>query len=175
MPTQRPLRMTRIGRYLGQVAVYVLFAAVIGYFSNSPAYTHLPADRALIKLSFSHGGAPISECRRLSAEEIAALPPNMRRPLDCPRQRVPVFVELAIDGNVLYAASLPPAGLSGDGQSRVYARFVVTPGPHRVRVRLRDTARTEGFDHVAVRDLELRPLQNLAIDFRAARGGFIFE
>ncbi|MBT5414797.1 MAG: hypothetical protein HOH66_07665 [Rhodospirillaceae bacterium] len=167
--------MTRIARYLGQIAVYALFAAVIGYFSNSPAYTHLPADRALIKLSFSHGGAPISECRRLSAEEIAALPPNMRRPLDCPRERVPVVVELTIDGDVLYSASLPPAGLSGDGQSRVYTQFVVPPGPHRVRVRLRDTARTEGFDYEAVRELELRPLQNFVIDFRAERGGFIFE
>lgn len=167
--------MTKAARYLGQGMVYVLFAAVIGYFSDSPAYTHLPADMAVVKLSFGHSGAHTSECRRLSADEIAALPPNMRRPLDCPRGRVPVVVEVTLDGNPLYAASLQPAGLSGDGLSRVYKRFIVPPGPHRIVARLRDTTRADGFDYETVRDIELHPLQNLVIDFRAERGGFIFD
>ena len=50
--------------WLGQALLYALFALIIGYFSNSPAYRHLPADQALIKLSFSHQGKLISECRR---------------------------------------------------------------------------------------------------------------
>jgi hypothetical protein len=48
-------------------------------------------------------------------EEIAKLPPNMRRPLDCPRGRRPIYVELDVGHQVSYRASLPPTGIAGDG------------------------------------------------------------
>src|SRR3990167_4997663 len=81
-------------RYIvGQVIAFTLFAIGLGYFSNSPTYTHHDPEMALIKLSFSHASQHKEECRRLSPEEIAALAPNMRRPMDCPRERVPVLVE----------------------------------------------------------------------------------
>ncbi len=84
----------------GQVVLYALFAATIGFFSSYPRYRHLAHDQALLKLSFSHPGQLVSECRRRTQEELAALPPNMRNPLDCPRERSPVTVQLALDGNI---------------------------------------------------------------------------
>ncbi len=155
--------------------MYLAFAALLGVFANGPSYTHLPADKAAIKLSFAHGGSHKKACRRLTAEEIAALPPNMRKVWDCTRERVPVLVELRLDGRTLYRAELAPTGLSGDGPSRVYTRFAVAPGRHRLEARLRDTARTEGYDYVRSEEIELAPLQNFVVDFRPSAGGFVFE
>lgn len=167
--------MTTALRYIGQAGVLALSAAFLGYFAAGPAYTAFPADRALIKLSFSHGGGPISECRRRTPEEMAKLPPNMRRPTQCPRQRVPLVIELVLDDEVLLRGARPPTGLSGDGPSRVYERFVVAPGPHRLVVRLRDSARAEGFDHEFAGRITLRTQQSLAIDFRPETGGFMLR
>ncbi len=162
-------------RYLAQGAVYAVVAALLGYFSAAPAYQHFPKDKAMIKLAFAHGGSRKGGCRRRTREELAKLPPNMRRPMDCPRRRVPVYVELELDGAPLYRASLPPTGLSGDGPSRVYERFTVSPGRHRLVMRLRDSERDRGFDYERVAEIELRPGQNLAVDFRADAGGFVLK
>jgi hypothetical protein len=161
-------------RYLGQGAVYLLLALGIGYFSDSPAHTHFPPDRALIKLSFAHG-ARKEECRRRTEDELAKLSPNMRRPMACSRERLPVAVELLLDGAPLYQAVLPPTGLAGDGPSRVYQRFAVPPGRHELSARLRDSDRGEGFDYERTAAIELAPAQSLAIDFRPEMGGFVFR
>jgi hypothetical protein len=126
---------------------------------------------ALIKLSFAHG-AQKEDGRRRTDEELANLPPNMRRPMVCSRERLPVAVELLIDGAPLYQAVLPPTGLAGDGPSRTYQRFAVAPGRHELSARLRDTDRAEGFDFERTAVVELAPAQSLAIDFRAEMGGF---
>lgn len=159
-------------RLAGQALAYGAFAALIGYFASSPAYTHVDPGAAEITLSFSHAGDRVAPCRRLTPEEIAALPPNMRRPTDCPRERVPVVVELLLDGELVYREALPPAGLAGDGASTAYERFVVAPGTRELLVRLRDSRREEGFDYRMMEMVELAPGQNLVIDFRAETGGF---
>ncbi|MCI0431153.1 MAG: carboxypeptidase-like regulatory domain-containing protein [Rhodospirillales bacterium] len=161
-------------RFVGQAAVYAAIALLLGYFAQSPLYSAFPDDMAQIKLSFVHGAEPRGECRRLTQEELEKLAPNMRKPIDCPRQRLPLLVELLVDGEPLYRASVEPTGLSGDGPSRVYERFTVSPGGHLVTVRLRDSARAEGFDYERTEQVVLRPGQNLAIDFRAETGGFLF-
>lgn len=161
-------------RWAAQALVYAVFAAALGYFSAGPAYVHHPPDRALVKLSFSHAGARETECRRLTPEEIADLPANMRRPLDCPRGRVSLLVELELDGTLLYRAELPPSGVAGDGASTVYQRFPVAAGRHRLVARLRDSRRSEGFDYERSETVELRPRQNFVVDFRADTGGFVF-
>jgi hypothetical protein len=65
-----------------------LFALVIGLFSSWPPYRHLAANQALIKLSFSHTGKPVSDCAAQSPEQLAKLPPNMRAPVRCHRVQV---------------------------------------------------------------------------------------
>ena len=45
------MNTTKLRRWAGQGAAYALFAAFIGYFSNSPAYQHLPPDLSLIHIS----------------------------------------------------------------------------------------------------------------------------
>jgi len=165
----------RIAAYGGQAVIYALFAAVIGYLSDSPAYEHYPPDRAMLKLSFSHGGDRKGGCREPTAEELANTAPNMRRKMICPRERVPLLVELEVDGKVLFHDLLPPSGLALDGPSRVYRRFDVSAGPHRMVARLRDSEREHGFDYENRIDATLRPGQNFVIDFHADTGGFRFK
>lgn len=160
---------------LGQVLLYALFAAFIGVFSRWPSYQPLPPDHAMIKLSFSHHGKPVSECRQASAAELAKLPPNMRAPTLCPRERSPVKVELDIDGVSTYRHVAMPSGLSKDGASAVYHRLQVPVGSHRVAVRLNDDARKPGFTHVREAIVELKSAQIMVIDFDAEKGGITLQ
>lgn len=162
------------GRWIAQAALYAVFAAVVGYFATGPAYRYLPPGTALVRVSFSHAGARKAECRRLTPAEVAALAPNMRRDLDCERGRVPLLLEIDLDGRLLHRASLAPSGLASDGASSAYERFEVAAGPHRITARLRDSRRTEGFDYEASTEVELRPGQSFVVDFSAPTGGFRF-
>jgi len=173
--TRRPTSMPKVLRYFGQFVAYALFALAVGYFATQPAYTHLGPDEALIKLSFSHAGAHIRECRKLTQEELNRLPPNMRRPMDCPRERLPLLIELELDGKMLYRDTLPPSGLSGDGASTAYRKFSVPTGSHHLVARLRDSRRNDGFDYEKAVDVSLTPQQNFVIDFRPELGGFLFQ
>ena len=159
---------------LGQAVVYAAFMGILGYFATSPAYTYVDPGATVITLSFGHAGERVSACRRLTPEEIAALPANMRRSMDCPRGRVSLLVELQLDDEILYRASLPPSGIASDGASSVHERFVVAPGRYRVAARLRDSRREEGFDYQMEEDVELVSGQHLVVDFRADTGGFRF-
>ena len=161
-------------RAIAQLALYAGFAVVVATFSFRPSYERVAPERAVVKLSFSHAGERREPCRTLSPEELAALAANMRSGVDCPRERVPVVVELEIDGERVYRAALSPSGLAGDGPSSVYERFEVPSGPHRIRVRLRDTVRESGFDHERAVDVRLAARQSFVIDFRPELGGFQF-
>ena len=166
--------MTQALRFLAQALLYVPFMALIGYFSTGPAYRHLDPGEALVRLSFSHAGAGVSECRRRTPEELAKLPPNMRAPLDCPRERSPVTVELEMDGELVYRVVAAPSGLRRDLASTVYWRRAVPAGAHRFTARLKD--RREGdFNYVREIAVTIEPGRVLVIDFNAAQGGFIFR
>ena len=159
---------------VGQALFYGLFAVIIGYFSTSPAYRHLAPDMALIKLSYSHHGQPVTECRKRTAEELAKLAPNMRAPMACPRERSPVTVEIELDGQPLHKSVTPPSGLSRDGTSTTYQRFEVPAGEHTLSVKMNDSVRHEGFNYVREEKLVLKPAQIVVIDFSADKGGIFF-
>jgi len=165
--------MTRMRRLGFGTLVTALVIAGAAVFSAWPKYRTVPEGQAVVKLSFSHGGE--RSCRELTEAELAKLPPNMRRKEVCDRKRAPVHIELEINGVSAFTASLPPSGLAGDGRSRVYERFLLPAGTHELVLRLRDTARDEGFTHTARRKVTLTPWQSLAIDFAPAAGGFIFD
>jgi hypothetical protein len=161
-------------RYAGQLVWYALIAALIGWLGTGPAYAPFPGDRAQIKLSFAHGARrEAADCRRRSAEELAKLPHHERTLYGCERRRLPVTIELHLDGEPIFVRTVMPGGLGSDSPARVYERFTVAPGNHTLLARLRDSARTSGFDYEKAVELTLRPRQNLAVDFRAAEGGFI--
>jgi len=167
--------MLKLLAYLGQVVVYGVIAVLLGYFSTSPAYQRFPADKAQLVLSFTHVGQRVTPCRKLTREEIEALAANMRRAEVCERERLPLYVELVLGGDLLFSASLPPTGLSRDGAAHLHERFTVATGRHVLRLGLRDSARTEGFDYETEAIIELHPGQSFVVDFRPEFGGFRFE
>lgn len=166
--------MDKVFHYAGQIVAYTLFAATIGYLATSPTYTYMEPGLAIIKLSFSHPGEHSEACRRLTQEELNALPPNMRQPTSCPRQRIALQIELELDGEIIYRDALPPSGLAGDGASTAYKKFTVSTGKHHIIARLRDSRDTDGFDYEKAAEINLSPQQNFVIDFRPEKGGFLF-
>jgi hypothetical protein len=161
--------------WIGQGLLYGLFALVIGIFSRWPAYHHLGPDEALIKLSLVHAGALVGDCVPLTAAELARLPPTMRAPMRCPRERSPVTVELDVDGTPAVRVQARPSGLSRDGASAIYERVPVAAGERTLQVRLRDDVRGDGFGHVLERRVTLAPAQVLVIDFDAGKGGITVQ
>jgi hypothetical protein len=162
--------MSKALRIIGQAAAYIAFMAIIAYLSAAPSYEHVNPEQAVLRLVISHATAKIGECRQLSPEEYTALPPNMRRSSECPRERHNLFIELLLDDEVLYQGVEEPTGLWRDGPSNVYRKFTVSPGTHRLRVRFRDSGRESGFDQDYAEDIELQPRQNLVVGFRSATG-----
>ncbi len=162
-------------RFLAGFAALTIVFGLAVLLSDAPAYRSLPPQTGVLKLSFSHGADRKAACRKLTPEEIAALPANMRRTEICPRRRPPVEVELIVDGAVLFRETLPPSGIAGDGPSRVYEKFVLPAGEHTIAVALSDNPQLAGFEYDAVRRVDLAVGQNLAIDFSPADGGFVFR
>ncbi len=167
--------MDKFLRYAGQAVFYGLFVAFVSYFSASPAYQHFSPEQALIKLSLSHPGRPLAPCRERSAEELAQLPPNMRIARECARERSPVVVEFALDGEVIYATELTPAGLKRDGASTLYRRLPVAAGAHRISARLKDHVGLPDFNYTRKAEVVLAPGQVFVVDFDARHGGFVFH
>ncbi|MEO8102099.1 MAG: hypothetical protein ABI790_06205 [Betaproteobacteria bacterium] len=167
------MALPRPVRYLLQALAYAAFAALIGYFSNRPAYRQLADDEAVVKLSFSHSAQLRQACRERGEAELAKLAPNMRTKLDCPRERSAVAVELDMDDKPLYRINTPPSGLHKDGAATVYRRLAIPAGRHQFRARLADGPDGKfTFRHEA--GIDLAPGQVLIVDFLTGSGGFVF-
>jgi hypothetical protein len=167
--------MPSVLRYFGQGLFYAAAAGVTGYFAANPIYHQIPRGQAQIKLALQHGGVRVEDCHKLTTEELSKLPSTERRASNCSRERVPLTISLIIDGKPIYDAVLQPTGLSRDGISKAYQKFLVPAGKHVIEARLRDSKRTAGFDYEQRLETELKPWQNLAIDFKAEQGGFLFR
>ena len=158
-----------------QVFLYAAFAAVTGYLSIAPAYQYADPELAVIKLSLSHAADRVEECVRLTPDEINARALRGESLSECGRERLPLRVEVDIDGQTVIAVTAKPSGLWSDGPSSVYERISVAAGPHTISVRLRDSARESGWDHEQTESVELSPGRYFTITFRAANGGFEFR
>ncbi len=146
----------------------------VAWLSAAPAWQSVPENMALLRLSFTHSGDRSASCRDRTPEELAKLPPNMRATQTCDRRRPPIYVELEVDGKVIYAAESPPSGLAGSGPSRLYERLLLPAGSHDLTVRMRDNPASEAFGYEATRKVDLKPGQSFVIDFRKD-SGFVFE
>ncbi|MBC8339965.1 MAG: hypothetical protein ISR51_08850 [Rhodospirillales bacterium] len=169
--------ITPLGLF-AQAVTYIWFAAVIGFFAAQPPYTYNPSGDALLKLSLSHPGKRKVECRRRSAQELAKLAANMRAPNVCSRERWPVYVEIEIDGDIVFRKSARPNGLSKDGPSIFYIVRTIKAGEHVLAMRLRERTRDkEGndFDFEKNLPVTLKSGQVLAVEFHAAKGGFVVQ
>lgn len=171
MQSEHGVGFTDVLRWLGQAVLYGLFAVFVGYFATQPRYRQLGADQALLRLSFSHPGRIIADCRERSAEELAKMPASMRQSQDCPRERSPVHVRVELDGAPLYDEVFAPAGLRRDGAAAGYRRLAIAAGEHRLKVQFNDDARRAGFNYERSQTVRAVPGQVVLIDFSAQHGG----
>lgn len=136
--------------FLGGLVSLVLVLATAA-LSAWPIWQSLPADHALVRLSFTQSG--VRTCRDRTPDELAALARNMRQAQICDRRRAPVHVEMDLNGKMVFTRDLPPGGLSGSGPSRVYQRFELPAGTYDIVLRLRDDPALEGFTNTARRTI----------------------
>ncbi len=165
-------------QFAGQAATFAMFALVIGYLSTSPAYVAHPPEKAQLKLSLTHAGKHVQECKKRTREELAKLAANMRAPMDCSRERWPVIVNLALNGKRIYTGVASPTGLSKDGHSSFYQEFPVAIGTHNITVGVWDTRREAGtgdYDFVLDKEIDLKPREILVIGFDNAAGRITLE
>jgi hypothetical protein len=167
--------MRKIMQYAGQAMIYVGLMFVIGFFADTPTYRHMDPDKALIRLSFVHSGNAKGGCHKRTKKELSKLAPNMRMKTICPRKRLPLLVELDVDGKRIYKHILPPTGVRSTGPSMVYKAFPIATGDHKITVLMRDSERKEGYDYITKKEITLKPAQNLVIQFRAEDGEFTFK
>lgn len=160
---------------VAQLLLYAAFAVVVGYFSVMPRYPYADPSVATIKLSLSHAADRVRECVKLTPDEINARARRGEAVNDCERERLPLTVEIDIDGTTVLHVSADPSGLWSDGPASVYERFDVAAGKRRITARLRDSARDSGWDYEYTEIVELRPGRYFTIRFRAETGGFAFR
>ncbi|MFT5500638.1 MAG: hypothetical protein ACI88G_000771 [Woeseiaceae bacterium] len=152
-------------RYLRQVLAYIVFAGAVFLFASGPPYRMLEDQEAIVSITFSHAGQRIGQCRALSQEELDELPPNMRKPNDCPRERHLVYVSLFADEQLLFAETLAPSGLWNDGKANVYRRITVPAGDYELRMAMNDSGSDKTFDYERIESVSIKPGQNLVIGF----------
>jgi hypothetical protein len=144
-------------RGLWQATIWLLAMLLVVGLAHWPRYRPLPEGHGELKLSMAHLTERLQPCRTLSAEERAKLPPNMRALQTCERERAPAVVELLLNGHTLVQRAVPPAGLHNDGRSYLHQQWPLPAGSHQLTLRLRDTPRSEGYDHEQHFDLSLQP------------------
>ncbi|MGI9236100.1 MAG: hypothetical protein ACR2QZ_01800 [Woeseiaceae bacterium] len=152
-------------RLFGEIVAWAMFAVVVGALSVWPRYEIVDRGNAIVTLTFSHAAKRIGECRMLTQEELNELPPNMRKPSDCPRERHPVRIELRSADVILYEDLLLPSGIWSDGKANIYRRVVVPAGEHDLFIGMNDSGGTSGFDFEAVNSVDLQAGRNLVIRF----------
>ncbi|MBT8099124.1 MAG: hypothetical protein KJO82_05210 [Gammaproteobacteria bacterium] len=167
--------MSKVPQFIVQVAVYGLFAVFIGSLSVWPSYKYRSGDVTVVKLSLSHAANRVKPCVTLTPKEIAELAPNMRQAQRCERERLPLSIELDIDGQTLVKLQAPPSGLWSDGPASIYETFEVQPGEHTVTARLRDTARVDGWDFSTTTRATFESGRYFTVTFSAEDGGFSFR
>ena len=160
-------------RYLLQAFNYTIFMALIWYFATSPSVRVIEDDEAMITVAFAHAGETREACRRLSQEELMKLPPNMRKPDDCPRERSPIIIEAMLDGKVIYSKTFLPPGIFNDGSVNIYYNSKVLAGIHKFEIKMDDSVRQQGFNHTLEQDINLNPAQLLLVEFEPLKGFFI--
>jgi len=160
-------------RYLLQAFNYAIFMVIVWYFATSPSVRVIGDDEAMVVIAFPHAGDTREECRKLTQEELMKLPPNMRKPEDCPRERSPIILEAMLDGESIFSKTMLPPGIFKDGSVNVYYRSKIPVGKHTFEIKMDDSVRKQGFNHQFTQDIDLETAQILLVEFEPLKGFFL--
>ncbi|MCP4491385.1 MAG: hypothetical protein GY820_29330 [Gammaproteobacteria bacterium] len=157
-------------RYILQALNYSVFMGLIWYFASAPSIRVIEEDEAMLTMAFGHAGELREPCRKLSQEELNKLAPNMRKLDDCPRERSPVVIKMFFDDEPMYIVQLDPPGIYGDGGVDVYYSQTIKSGTHRLAIRMDDSVRGPGFEHLLEQTVDVVPAQILLVGFNSSSG-----
>lgn len=158
--------MVNARRYLGQALLYALFFLPIAWLTHLPVHRHLDEGMAELKIAVRHAGAIIGACTAVTSGAYTPLPGDKQRPEICPRERSPLQLELLMDGETLYRATVSAPGLHDDGVASIYRRFTVPVGSHRLQLRMNDDVAVEGYAWVLEQTVDLKPAQVMVASFK---------
>ncbi len=158
----------RLPAVVGGAAVAMTSLALIWAPSHVPHGGTVQAPELVV--SFKHPGRNDQRCRTVSPEELAKLPPHMRRPEECDRGRADVWLRVEVDGEVVHERAYPPTGLSKDGSSVAVARIPVKDGPRQVSVRLGDSGEAGEWTYAASRTVDAQPGRRAVVVFDRLSG-----
>lgn len=164
--------MNRLLQMPLQIFNYAVFMGLVWYFSIYPPYHQLKENQAMITFTLGHVGKRVKKCRKLSQEELLKLPPNMRKPMDCPRERSPVTMELRMDGKVIFRKTAEPLGLFKDQGVDVYQNIKVPAGKHRLLAWLNDNINVKGPMYKLEQNVSLKPEQHMIVEFNSKTSRF---
>ena len=162
-------------RYLLQAINLFLFMALIAAFSSGPTVRQLEEGMAVVTLAFGHAGQPVRACHKRTPEELAALAPNMRAPMDCPRERSTLHIELHMDGKLIHDLTAPPPGAFKDQGVDIYENVTVPIGHHTFTVQMKDNDQSNDVTYSNDYTVNLTAAQLLFIDFSQQENGFVFN
>lgn len=154
--------MTLLLRGGGALAVALAGTVAIGALSRAN-YT---AERGegVVRLAWQARGEAVEECRRLTPEELARLPPHMRQEERCEEHGLPYRLRVRLDGASVVDELVRPAGARRDRPLYVYRELVLAPGSHALAV---DFTREGALPAGARKDQASTPPQ-LALDTTVA-------
>ena len=111
-----------------------------------------PSTDAILRLAWSARPERIDECRRPTADELAARPQHMRQELICEGKAATYRLEVRMDEALVVEQEVHGGGLRRDRRLYVFRELAVRPGANRIDVRFtrietpdpRSTPRTHG-------------------------------
>jgi len=120
-------------RHALAAAIVLVTSGALAALSLTP-YTAEPGERALVRLAWRARGERVRECRRLSADDLARLPPHMRQPEVCERRILPYRLRVDVDGARVVDQLVRSGGAREDRPLFVLHDLAVTPGTHHLRI-----------------------------------------
>lgn len=89
---------------------------------------------AVVRLSWRVRSVRVRECRKLTAQELAALPAHMREAESCEGRLAPYRLRVVLDGREVESSLVTGSGARQDRPLYVYRDLDVAPGRHTVAI-----------------------------------------
>ncbi|MGH7522645.1 MAG: hypothetical protein ACREMI_15325, partial [Gemmatimonadales bacterium] len=97
-------------------------------------YVPEPAQQRQIRLAWRALREQERRSRRLSAEELAKLPPHMRQDEVCERGMLPYHLRVSVDETTVVDEAVRAGGARADRPLFVFHELPVTPGMHHLSI-----------------------------------------
>jgi hypothetical protein len=118
--------------------IWLSFSAAVAVFSQWPSFAPIAPDHGELKLSMSRLTERSEPCVQLTYEELMSLPPNMRQPERCVRERSMAALLVHANGRELLRTEIRPAGLHRDGRAYLFASWHLPAGDYTLHLQLND-------------------------------------